>query len=383
MEPLQRGASLFPAAAMRFDLGVILTLGKFGPQLAFTGLQAPKLTGPFGNIVDRVVTNKWLRNFIDLECFVLSGMTAKDTLCAEMAFMFMERNKPDSTIDYPMGGSEAIVGALVRAIEKFGGKVLLRAHVEEIVVQGGQAVGVRLHSKKQELIKAKHAVVSNASTWDTQKLLPDRIGHESWRQSCRNTPQTESFMHLHLGINADGLDPDLQCHHLIVNDWDQLTAPQNVCIASIPTVFDKSLAPPGKALVHAYTAGNEPYSIWAGMKTNSQEYKDLKEERSECLWKALERFIPDIRERTELKLVGTPLTHERFLRRNKGTYGPAISAANGSFPGPKTPIQNLYVCGDSCQPGIGVPAAAASGMICANTMSSVFSQLKVMSELGL
>eukprot|EP01025_Chloroclados_australasicus_P031418 TRINITY_DN31773_c0_g1_i1.p1 TRINITY_DN31773_c0_g1~~TRINITY_DN31773_c0_g1_i1.p1 ORF type:complete len:402 (-),score=35.16 TRINITY_DN31773_c0_g1_i1:362-1444(-) len=282
MEPLQRGASLFPAAAMRFDLGVILTLGKFGPQLAFTGLQAPKLTGPFGNIVDRVVTNKWLRNFIDLECFVLSGMTAKDTLCAEMAFMFMERNKPDSTIDYPMGGSEAIVGALVRAIEKFGGKVLLRAHVEEIVVQGGQAVGVRLHSKKQELIKAKHAVVSNASTWDTQKLLPDRIGHESWRQSCRNTPQTESFMHLHLGINADGLDPDLQCHHLIVNDWDQLTAPQNVCIASIPTVFDKSLAPPGKAVVHAYTAGNEPYSFWAGMKTNSQEYKDLKEERSEC-----------------------------------------------------------------------------------------------------
>ena len=58
----------------------------------------------------------------------------------------------------------------------------------------------------------------------------------------------------------------------------------------------------------------------------------LQEERSQCLWQALERFIPDIRDRAELTLVGTPLTHERFLNRHKGTYGAAISAASGSFP---------------------------------------------------
>ena len=33
-------------------------------------------------IVDQVVTDPWLRAFLDLECFVLSGMTAKDTICA-------------------------------------------------------------------------------------------------------------------------------------------------------------------------------------------------------------------------------------------------------------------------------------------------------------
>ena len=38
------------------------------------------------------------------------------------------------------------------------------------------------------------------------------------------------------------------------------------------------------------------------------------EERSQCLWRALERVIPDIRRRAELTLVATPLTHERFLR---------------------------------------------------------------------
>ena len=68
----------------------------------------------------------------------------------------------------------------------------------------------------------------------------------------------------------------------------------------------------------------------------------LQEERSQCLWQALERFIPDVRDRAELTLTGTPLTHERFLNRHKGTYGAAISAASGSFPGPQTPIPGLY-----------------------------------------
>ncbi len=78
------------------------------------------------------------------------------------------------------------------------------------------------------------------------------------------------------GIDASGLPEDLDIHHLIVNDWEDLEAPQNVCIASIPTVFNPSLAPPGKATVHAYTAGNEPYSLWEGLDRRSQEYKDLK-----------------------------------------------------------------------------------------------------------
>jgi phytoene dehydrogenase-like protein len=69
-----------------------------------------------------------------------------------------------------------------------------------------------------------------------------------------------------------------------VRNWDDLEAPQNVRIASIPTVFDPSLAPPGRAVVHAYTAGNEPYDIWEGLARGSAEYEALKEERAACLW---------------------------------------------------------------------------------------------------
>ena len=72
--------------------------------------------------------------------FVSSGMKAKDTIAAEMAFMFGERNEGKSSIDYPLEGSKSIVDALVRGIKKHGGKVQLRAPVEEIVVEGSSAL---------------------------------------------------------------------------------------------------------------------------------------------------------------------------------------------------------------------------------------------------
>ena len=81
---------------------------------------------------------------------------------------------------------------------------------------------------------------------------------------------------VHAGIDAEGLDPNLDCHHLVVNDWQDLEASQNVCIISIPSVFDASLAPAGKHTIHAYVAANEPYDIWEGLDKKSQEYKDLK-----------------------------------------------------------------------------------------------------------
>ena len=107
------------------------------------------------------------------------------------------------------------------------------------------------------------------------------------------------------------------------------------------------------------------------------------EERSAFLWRVLEKVIPDIRERAVHYQVGTPLTHQRFLNRYRGTYGPAIYAGKGSFPFPNTPVKNLLVCGDSCFPGIGVPAVAGSGMIAANSVSLdlIGKQLEVLQTL--
>ena len=61
---------------------------------------------------------------------------------------------------------------------------------------------------------------------------------------------------------------------LLFTDWDvPIETPGNVIIVSIPSVLDPSLAPPGRHCVHAYTAGNEPYAIWEGLDTKSDEVR--------------------------------------------------------------------------------------------------------------
>jgi len=120
--------------------------------------------------------------------------------------------------------------------------------------------------------------------------------------------------------------------------------------------------------LHAYTPATEPYDLWKGLDRKGEAYARLKEERSQVLWRAVERVIPDVRARAEVQMVGTPLTHERFLRRHRGSYGPAIRAGEKVFPGPGTPVKKLLLCGDSVFPGIGMPAVAASGMVAANSI---------------
>lgn len=169
-------------------------------------------------------------------------------------------------------------------------------------------------------------------------------------------------MHLHLGIKADGLE-NLAGHHVVIHQTEKdLTEPGNTCMISIPSVWDQKLASNGHHVIHAYTL--EPYSNWQ----KDQEYKEKKKKHSQSLYKALEKVIPDIHQRVTLELIGTPLTHARFLRRYQGTYGPAIVAEKGMFPSCHTPISGLYRVGDSTLPGIGVPAVAASGILCANTL---------------
>lgn len=92
-------------------------------------------------------------------------------------------------------------------------------------------------------------------------------------------------------------------------------------------------------------------------------------------------MIPDVRQRVVMHIVGTPLTHERYLRRHKGTYGPAVKAGEEDWPGPVSEVPGLICCGDSTMPGIGVPAVAASGMMAANVLLPIREHLSLLTSL--
>lgn len=382
----------------------------------------PTLQAPFSAILDEVgVKDPFIRNYLNLLCFLLQGLPVDGTMTAVVAYMLGDWVGTDGPggsnsdvkllLDYPKGGTGAIVDALVRGFTRRGGRLHLGKHVEEILLEPPanpnnkpRAVGVRL--KGGRTIRARKAVVSNASIWDTAKLLPKGTAPE-WEAAAAAVPQLDSFLHLHVGIDAAGLE-GLNCHYALVDDWDRgaflwmfgsarrglgwrvcrlgdsdqtkltplppsirphpttttgISAPGNVVIVSLPSLLDPSLAPPGCITIHAYTAGNEPYSLYDGLDPKGPEYAKLKAERSEVLWRALEKIIPDVRRRVKVGLAGTPLTHQRFLRRSRGSYGPRIVAGTDAYPSSKPPVEGLQLAGDSVFPGVGIPAVAASGNI--------------------
>ena len=287
-----------------------------------------------------------------------------------MAYMLADWYRPGVTLDFPKGGSGAIVDALVRGVRKHDGKVCLNSHVDEIVVENGQAVGVTLANG--QTIRAKQAVVSNADPYVTNRLLTKAreskaMSEEAieYMQKLVNVdddtggiPDLKSFIHIHAGIDAKGLpeepSADFPAQWAVIRDWDGpegVEDPRNIVLCSMPSLIDPSLAPEGKHVLHAYVPATEPYEWWKGLDRSSKEYKEKKEEAADFLWSAIEgklqrlkqivnsptnialnkfslapllsEYVPDARKRAVKGTVqiGTPLTHERFLRRTRGAYG--------------------------------------------------------------
>lgn len=327
---------------------------------------------PVSKILDRVgVTDPFVKRLLDIEAFLLSGLKTEATITAEIAFMVGERDKRGN-IEYPIGGARSIIDALVRGIERKGGNLRLRAHVDEILVEGGSAVGVRLRNGEE--IRAKH-VFSNASIWDTVKhLLPKDSLPAQYRLDAMSTPTVESFMHAHIAVPADGLDNLVGHHAVVIDSTIDIAVPGNVVMLSIPTVWSPDMAPPGWHIIHAYTL--EPYDRWPQLGKDRGQYTAAKEEAAQPLFTAIRSVIPDLDDRLKnehaIVKLGSPLTHARFNRRYKGTYGAAIEAGKAEFEWPgDIPIANLKRCSDSAFPGIGVPSSAAAGLIAANELVGI------------
>ena len=377
--PVAGGVMGLPSVAIRNDAGALRTLllryrGAIWKILTSGG--AGKLAIPFSDLMDEVgVQDRFLRDWMGLLCFLLQGMDSDATLSAVMAYMIYDFYV-DGVLDFPVGGSGGIIDALERGVTKHGGRVLSSNRVHEVLVEDGRAAGVRAGPGAGRRIRARRAVVSNADVWTTSKLVPrgasaafDAEHDALWGGQVE---QCKSFMHVHMAIDAAHVPEDAPPQWTIVNSWDgSIDAPGNVIVVSMASKLDPGLAPSGKHVIHAYTAGNEPWSVWEGKDPKSEEYRALKEERARCLWEAIEKVVPGAQAKAEIKFVGSPVTHAFFNGRDRGTYGPAIRAGKDSYPSQVTPLPGLYRCGDSTNPGIGVPPVAASGVIAAASLLSV------------
>ena len=343
----------------------------FRAPLACLGL-ARWLPFNVGDVAREHIRDEELLRLIDIECFCWSVMPADRTPMINAGMVFSDRHA--GGINYPKGGVGTIAEKLVAGLESHGGEIRYRSRVTEVIIVGGQAVGVRL-ADGQELFARR--VVSNATRWDTfagdgspVATLVD-AGHTpaaeaTWR---RRYQPSSSFLSLHLGVRADVIPEGLHCHHLLLENWSELESEQGVIFVSIPSLLDPSLAPEGRHIVHTFTMS--AISAWSGLSPT--QYKAKKEADASRLIQRLETLLPGLSAAVELREVGTPRTHRRFLGRMGGSYGPIPSMRlPGLLPMPfnRTGLKGLYCVGDSCFPGQGLNAVAFSGYACSHRIGA-------------
>ncbi|MDA1156045.1 MAG: carotene isomerase [Cyanobacteria bacterium] len=343
----------------------------FKAPLACLGL-ARWLPFNVGDVARQHIKDEQLLKLIDMECFCWSVMPADLTPMINAGMVFSDRHA--GGINYPKGGVGVIAEKLVAGLESHGGAIRYKARVTEVLIENGQAVGVKLADG--ETIHARR-VVSNATRWDTfagegsvRQPLVDAAhtpkAERTWRRRYKPSP---SFLSLHLGVDASLIPEGFHCHHLLLEDWAAMEDEQGVIFVSIPTLLDPSLAPEGRHIVHTFT----PSDIQAWKDLSPSAYKAKKSADAARLVQRLEAILPGLAGAIRHQEIGTPRTHRRFLGRMGGSYGP-IPALRlpGLLPMPfnRTGLQNLYCVGDSCFPGQGLNAVAFSGFACAHRIGA-------------
>ncbi|MEB3228935.1 MAG: carotenoid isomerase [Synechocystis sp.] len=317
-----------------------------------------------GDIARRYIHDPALLKFIDMECYCWSVVPADLTPMINAGMVFSDRHY--GGINYPKGGVGKIAESLVTGLEKAGGEIRYQSRVTQILQQGKTAIGVQLANG--EKLYARR-IVSNATRWDTfEKLLtPNALPPKEQRWQGRYQ-QSPSFLSLHLGVKADLLPAGTECHHILLENWDDLEKEQGTIFVSIPTLLDPSLAPPGHHIIHTFT----PSWLANWQDLSPKDYQQQKEAAAGQLIDRLERIFPGIHDALDYQEVGTPRTHRRFLGRQNGTYGPIPRRKlPGLLPMPfnRTAIPGLYCVGDSTFPGQGLNAVAFSGFACAHRIA--------------
>ncbi|MBM5807128.1 MAG: carotene isomerase [Cyanobacteria bacterium M_surface_10_m2_179] len=350
----------------------------FRAPLACLGL-ARWLPFNVGDVARKHIRDEQLLKLIDMECFCWSVMPADLTPMINAGMVFSDRHA--GGINYPKGGVGVIAEKLVAGLESHGGAIRYKTRVTKVLIENGQAVGVRLADGEE--IRSRR-VVSNATRWDTFETQQESADVQRPRSAAlvdaAHTPKAEttwrrrykpspSFLSLHLGVEASVIPEGFHCHHLLLEDWAEMESEQGVIFVSIPTLLDPSLAPEGRHIVHTFTPSDIKY--WNQLSPS--DYKAKKAADAARLVQRLEAILPGLGGAIRHQEIGTPRTHRRFLGRMGGSYGP-IPALRlpGLLPMPfnRTGLHNLYCVGDSCFPGQGLNAVAFSGFACAHRIGA-------------
>lgn len=321
--------------------------------------------GSYRSVYDEVarhVSDERLRRALSFEPLLVGG----DPFRVSSIYLLIHWLERRWGVHYPVGGTGALVRAMVRLLEDHGVVVELGTPVREIHRNGGRVRGVTTEDGQ---VHPADVVVANA---DPVHVYRDLLGDE--RLTARTRMRVRSArpsMGLFVGYFATrGRYRDLQHHTVLMSGrYREL----------LRDIFERGRVPEDPALyLHAPTRtdpgaapeGHDVFYVLAPVP-NNRSGTDWSR-RGEAFWNVVldrleEGALPGLRSRLETAFYVTPDYFERDLRSDAGAaFGPEPllrQSAYFRFHNRSREAEGLYLVGAGVHPGAGVPGVLCSARV--------------------
>jgi phytoene dehydrogenase-like protein len=313
-------------------------------------------------------TSLRFRRFIDAQLQMFAQRDSRE--CAYL-YAAVALGLPREGMYVMRGGAQALADTLVEAIRKSGGTVRLDTTVLRLAYDStGRARGVDLLSG--ETIEATRAVVSNLTVWDTYgKLVGLNRTPPPVRSRLKELRGWGAYL-LYLGMD-EGAAASLPAEHILaLTDWcegEEYDAERAQFMFTCAPAWD-TRAPKGKRAVTVNTF-TEP-TQWFAFHRDETEHEEQDQSRLEECWERIHRSLPELGDRLEVIETATPRAFYEKTRRKLGMVGgvgQSLDVFGSKSLSHRTPLENLYMVGDSTFPGHGIAAVTQSALIVADELA--------------
>ncbi len=266
---------------------------------------------------------------------------------------------PDRQMGLLEGGSLGFVLPIERRYKDLGGRITYRSTVEEILVEGDRATGVRLSGGRKE---RSDVVISAADGYSTIfGMLGGRYVDRKIETMYREWEMVRPMVMISYGVaRAFAGEPWLS--------MIKLEKPFEVGCERIDglmlRIFNYSdrFAPAGKTVIQA--GFETEWDHWSDLHEDPAAYDSEKQRVAGEVLQRLEMHYPGLSALVEMTDVATPYTTWRYTLNRRGAYmgwlptpGVITSVVRRTLPG----LDRFIMAGQWVMPGGGVPGCLYSG----------------------
>ena len=276
----------------------------------------------------------------------------------------------------PTGGGPELPRWLCQVLAAWDVPVVYQCRVQEVLLEGKRAVGVRVAwGKAEHEIRSKYVVAACDLEALYERMLPPGTVGEDRLAALRDADLYDSSVTISLGLDTDprALGFGEEMLSLIdegrTRDENRSGDPRLAAITILaPSVRDPSLAPPGKGTLMIYVKANIAFGErWRTGPDyeRGEAYRAFKEEYTQAVLERVEAACaPGLRQHIEVCDTATPVSHRRWTGNRDGSImGQRPTKANirARLASYKTPVENLLLGGMWAEFGGGVPVAMRAG----------------------